>query len=181
MLDFAGEAGLIALIHNDIDAPSPTPDQDPYQVTQLRDLFVRHPNTTIIWAHMGLGRVVRPVADQIGIIDRALSNPALSHLYIDLSSDETANYLVSSPAAIAATAQLINRYPDRFLFGTDEVAPSDQTSYLKVARIYEPLFSQLTHTASERVRKDNYARLFDDARRRVRTWERAHIKDKGTS
>ena len=88
----------------------------------------RHPKTTIIWAHIGLGRVVRPVKDQIGIIDRALSDPALNHVYIDLSWDETAKYIVASPETIAATADLINRHPDRFLFGTDEVAPPDQTA-----------------------------------------------------
>jgi predicted TIM-barrel fold metal-dependent hydrolase len=147
-------------------------------MVQLRDLFLRHPKTTIIWAHMGLGRVVRPVKDQLGIIERALSNPAAANVFIDLSWDETAKYIVSSPETIAATAALINRRPDRFLFGTDEVAPSDQTAYLKVYRIYAPLFAQLTSAASEQVRKGNYARLFDEARRRVRAWEEANITEK---
>ena len=176
LLDLAAEAGLVVLIHNDIDAPFPKPGQEPYQVTQLRDLFLRHPNTTIIWAHAGLGRVVRPMKDQLGIIERALSTSSLSHLYIDLSWDETAKYIVSSPETIGATADLINRHPDRFLFGTDEVAPSDQEGYLKVYRLYEPLFARLTPSASEQVRKGNYVRLFDEARRRVRAWEQATIK-----
>jgi hypothetical protein len=176
LLDFAGEAGLVALIHNDIDAPFPKAGQDPYQVAQLRDLFLRHPNTTIIWAHAGLGRVVRPAKDHLGMIERALSVPSLRHLHIDLSWDETAKYIVSSPEAIAATADLINRHPDRFLFGTDEVAPSDQEGYLKVYRLYLPLFARLTPEASEQVRKGNYVRLFDEARRKVRAWEQANVK-----
>jgi hypothetical protein len=177
LLDFAGDVGLVALIHNDIDAPFPKPGQEPYQVAQLRDLFLRHPNTTIIWAHVGLGRVVRPTKDQLGIIERALSTPSLSQLHIDISWDETAKFIVSSPDAIAATADLINRYPDRFLFGTDEVAPSDQEGYLKVYRLYQPLFARLTPEASEKVRKGNYVRLFDEARRRVRAWEQANIPE----
>jgi len=120
---------------------------------------------------------VRPVKDQIGLIDRALSDPALRHVYIDLSWDETAKYIVASPETIAVTAALINHYPDRFLFGTDEVAPTDQTAYLKVASLYEPLFARLTPEASEQVRKGNYVRLFDEARRRVRAWEKANVKD----
>ena len=175
LLDFAGDVGLVALMHNDIDAPFPKPDQEPYQARQLRELFLRHPKTTIIWAHIGLGRVVRPAKEQIGIVDRALSDPALSHLYIDLSWDETAKYIVASPETIAVTADLINRHPDRFLFGTDEVAPKDQDAYLKVYRIYEPLFAHLTPSASEQVRKGNYVRLFDEARRKVRAWEKANI------
>jgi hypothetical protein len=175
LLDFAGEAGLLVLIHNDIDAPFPKPGQEPYQVLQLRDLIERHPKTTIIWAHMGLGRVVRPLRDQIGIIDRALSSPALGNLYVDLSWDETAKYVVATQQTIAATAELISRHPTRFLFGTDEVAPSSQAGYLKVYELYEPLFARLTPSVSEQVRKANYLRLFDEARRRVRAWERANI------
>jgi amidohydrolase family protein len=177
LLDFAGEVGLVALIHNDIDAPFPKPGQEPYQATQLRDLISRHQNTTAIWAHIGLGRVVRPAKDQLAIIGRALSDPALKGLYLDISWDEVAKYIVATPETTAATADLINRYPDRFLFGTDEVAPRDQTDYLKVFRMYEPLFAKLTPTASEQLRKGNYERLFDEARRKVRAWERAHLKE----
>src|SRR4029078_5081691 len=54
LLDFAGEVGLVVLIHKDIDAPFPKQGQEPYQVEQLRALFLRHPNTTIIWAHAGV-------------------------------------------------------------------------------------------------------------------------------
>jgi|SRR5579871_1820437 len=178
VLDFAGESGLVALLHNDIDMPFPKPNQEPYQVEQLRALFLRHPKTTIIWAHIGLGRVVHPVKDQLGIIERGLTNPALSHVNFDISWDEVAKYLVASPAATKAAADLINRYPDRFLFGTDEVAPTTQEAYLKVYRQYAPLFAQLTPEASAKVRKGNYERLFNEARTRVRAWEKAHVKER---
>jgi predicted TIM-barrel fold metal-dependent hydrolase len=176
ILDVAGEVGLVVLIHNDVDMPFPRPGQDPYLATQLRDVVKRHPKTTVIWAHAGLGRIVHPIKDQLGIIERGLSNPELKHLYIDLSWDEVAKYVVATPESIAATADLINRYPDRFLFGTDEVAPSDQAKYLKVYGMYAPLFAKLTPEASEKLRKGNYERLFDEARRRVRAWEAANVK-----
>jgi predicted TIM-barrel fold metal-dependent hydrolase len=176
LLDFAGEAGLVALLHNDINMPFPRPGQEPYQLAQLRDLFLRHQKTTIIWAHIGLGRIVRPVADQIGIIERVVSNPAFNHVHFDISWDEVAKYLVSSPEAIRTVADLINRHPDRFIFGTDEVAPSTQEGYLKVYTQYAPLFAQLTPEASDKVRKKNYERLFDEARRKVRAWESRNVR-----
>ena len=144
---------------------------------QLRDLIKRHPKTTVIWAHAGLGRIVHPIKDQLAILERGLANPELKHLYIDVSWDEVAKYIVASPESIAATADMINRYPDRFLFGTDEVAPSDQAKYLKVYDMYAPLFAKLTPDASEKLRKGNYERLFDEARRRVRAWEKANVKE----
>jgi predicted TIM-barrel fold metal-dependent hydrolase len=176
ILDFAGEAGLVVILHNDVDMPFPKPGQDPYQAAQLGALFRRHPKTAIIWAHCGLGRIVRPVKDQLAIVDRALSDPALAHVSIDISWDEVAKYLVATPEATQATADLINRHPDRFLFGTDEVAPTEQAKYLKVYDMYAPLFARLTPEASEKVRKGNYERLFDQARLRVRQWEKANTR-----
>src|SRR5262249_58230712 len=149
----------------------------PYQLVQLRDLFLRHPKTTIIWAHIGLGRVIHPVRNQLAIIEKVLAAPSLSHLNFDISWDEVAKYLVVSSESIAATADLVNRYPDRFLFGTDEVAPTDQAGYLKVYAQYAPLFARLTPEASRKVRLGNYERLFDRARQRVRAWERANVKE----
>jgi len=174
VFDFAAEAGLVVLLHNDIDMPFPKPGQEPYQIYQLRDLFLRHPNTTIIWAHCGLGRVVRPVPDQLSIVEKMLSNPALAHVYVDLSWDEVAKYVVASPDSTRATADVVNRHPDRFLFGTDEVAPSDPAKYMKVYEMYAPFWAALTPEAREKVLKGNYERLFDAARTRVRAWEKAH-------
>ena len=37
--------------------------------------------------------------------------------------------MVSTPEATQRTADLINRIPDRFLFGTDTVAPKDAAAY----------------------------------------------------
>ena len=77
--------------------PFPKPGQDPYQVTQLRDLFLRHPKTTIIWAHAGLGRIVRPVAGpDRSILERALQRRPSHNVHFDLSWDETAKYIVAS-------------------------------------------------------------------------------------
>jgi predicted TIM-barrel fold metal-dependent hydrolase len=176
VLDFAGEVGLVAIVHNDIDVPYPKPDQEPYELKQMADLFRRHPKTTIIWAHIGVGRVVRPLENQAALIERALADPALAHVHFDVSWTEAAKYIVSSPESIARAARLVNLYPDRFLFGTDEVAPEEQEQYLRIYGIYAPLLAQLTPEAREKLLKGNYERLFDAARLRVRAWEKANLK-----
>src|SRR5262245_42848469 len=104
ILDFAREAGLVVILHNDIDVPVPKPDQYPYPLIQLSELFERHSGTTIIWAHCGLGRIVRPVKDQAALIERLLSNPDFSHIYIDISWDEVAKYLEATPESLEHTA-----------------------------------------------------------------------------
>ena len=47
-------------------------------------------------------------------------------------------------------------------------------SYYAVFETYAPLWSSLTPDASEKVRKGNFARLFDAARVKVRSWEATH-------
>jgi len=172
LLDFAAEVGLIVLIHNDMDVPFAKPGSEPAYLAQMRSLLARHPNTIIIWAHTGMGRVVRPVTNHAATLAAILQDPAFAHVYFDISWDEVAKYLVASPDTIKIAADLINHYPDRFLFGTDTVAPSDQEQYLKTYNDYRPLWNALDASASEKVRKGNYARLFDQARAKVRAWER---------
>jgi len=175
VLDFAGDVGLVAIVHNDMDTPFPKPGAKPAYLAQMRDLLRRHPKTTIIWAHTGVGRVVAPVKHHAARLEAILQDPAFNHVFFDISWDEVAKYLIASPASQAISADLINRYPDRFLFGTDEVAPSDQAKYLKVYSIYGPLWNLLSPEASEKLRKGNYERIFDEARRRVRAWEKAQL------
>jgi hypothetical protein len=115
------------------------------------------------------------VPQQLALLDVALADPKLKHVYIDISWDETAKYITSSPEAVKATAALINKYSDRFLFGTDVVAPASLDSPMAVYNIYAPLWKLLTPEASQKVRLGNYQRLFDAARVRVRAWEKANV------
>jgi len=185
ILDFAGESGLVVILHNDIDMPFARQGAEPVYLTQMKALLARHSKTTIIWAHMGLGRIVRPVqasasasaternANQAAIVEGILSDARFSHVYFDISWDEVAKYILSSPEITRRAADVMNRYPDRFLFGSDVVAPKDTTQYYAVFNSYQPLWSLLTPEASEKVRKGNYERLFDAGRKKVRAYERA--------
>jgi predicted TIM-barrel fold metal-dependent hydrolase len=188
IFELAAEAGLVVLIHNDIDVPFAKPDTEPVYLTQMKDLLRRHPRAVTIWAHTGLGRVVHPSQTSAGaapaersathleLIEGILSDPAMKQVHFDISWDEVAKYVVSSPEVTARVAAFMERYPDRFLFGTDEVAPADFDGYTKVYRQYEPLWQLLTPKTRELVLKGNYERLFDAARIRVRAWERANTR-----
>lgn len=173
ILAFAGEVGLVVLLHNDISTPFAESDGPHPYLDQLRALFRRHPKTSIIWAHLGLGRVIDPIEQHAAMIESMLKDPAYDHVVFDLSWDEVAKYVVASPEATRITAELIARHPDRFLFGTDTVAPSEPTKYLKTFELYEPLWKALPPDVSETVRLRNYERVFDAARRRVRAWEKS--------
>ena len=175
LLDFAAEIGLVVLIHNDIDVPFAKEGSEPAYLGEIKALFKRHRNATIIWAHMGLGRTVRPGKNHATRIEEILRDPDFDHVYFDLAWDEVAKYFVGSPEATAVIAALMQRYPDRFLFGTDAVAPADQSKYLAVFNQYQPLWNSLDAKTSRKVRLENYERIFDEGRRKVRSWESAHV------
>jgi predicted TIM-barrel fold metal-dependent hydrolase len=184
ILDFAGEAGLVVILHCDIDMPFTKRTDLPIYYTQMRDLLARHPRTTIIWAHTGLGRVVQPGPVQatagaaqrppthLELIERILADPRLGHVYFDISWDELAKYALSSGAVIEQVAATFDRYPDRFLFGTDNVAPPDLATDIKVYEMWAPVFERLRPATRAAITMGNYERLFDAARLRVRAWER---------
>jgi hypothetical protein len=175
ILDFCAETGLISIIHNDIDNPFPKPGKPNY-VNGFQDLIKRHPDAVIIWAHLGLGRIIKPIEDMGHVFEEMLADPAYNNLYFDLSWDETAKWLMSSDKAIAKTAEVIGKYPDRFLFGTDNVAPDKQEKQLYVYHLYDRLWKAVGPEVKEKVSKGNYIKLFDDARVKVRAWEKVNVK-----
>src|SRR5204862_4423095 len=102
VLDFAAEAGLVVILHSDIDMPFAKQGAEPVCLTQMKALLRRHPKASIIWAHVGLGRVVHPVPASateavaerspahLDIVESMLTDPGLAHVSLDISWDEVA-------------------------------------------------------------------------------------------
>ena len=181
-MDFAAKSGLVALLHSDIDVPFGEKSQRPIYAMQMYDLLKRHKGATVIWAHTGLGRVVHPHTrdsapkgqynpNHISILEIALSDEELTNLYYDISRDQVAKYITATPETLKRTADLINKYPDRFLFGTDNVAPKAET-YYSVYEVYQPLWDALTPEALEKILLTNYERIYDKAKVDVAAWEK---------
>ena len=187
ILSFAEETGLVVILHNDLDMPFAAANTEPVYLRQLVAVLRNHPGTPIIWAHLGLGRIVHPVQsspsapaaervpNQAEIVEGILSDPSLSNVHFDISWDELAKYILATPETTRRAADVINRHPDRFLFGSDVVAPRDEEAYFGVYEMYAPLLELLTPEARSLLLRGNYERLFDEGRRRVRAWESANV------
>jgi hypothetical protein len=63
---------------------------------------------------------------------------------------------------------VINRYPHRWLYGTDCVAPRSLEALTDAFHKYDPLWQSLTPEVSRLVRLENYDRLFDEAKKNTR-------------
>lgn len=174
LLEFAGETGLVVILHNDISMPFPKPEQARAYFDQLKNLLRRHPRTRTIWAHLGVGRIVRPLEHHGAFIEEIANDPAFAHVAFDISWDEVAKYMLQSPTTIEYASSFIERHADRIVFGTDTVAPASPEKYFAVFAKYAPVLDRLTPATRAKVLRTNYERIFDEGRRKVRAWEAAH-------
>ncbi len=177
IFEAAAEIGLVVIFHCDID--NVRPGNPPDNAADVLVVFAAHPGASIIWAHTGLGRFVGPSEGHVDYLDGMLSDPRFDHVMLDLSWDEVARYVVVDEESLAEWAALVNKHPTRFLFGTDSVAPSSWEGYVSNYTAWVPLFDRLDEGVREQVESSNYLRLFDEARPRVRAWERTQLTEAG--
>ena len=58
--------------------------------------------------------MVRPIKNHAAQLAEILADPQFSHIYFDISWDEVAKYVVSSPEATRVTADLHQSLPGPF-------------------------------------------------------------------
>ena len=169
ILEAVAEIGLVAILHCDIDTVRAGAQPAHYQ--DLLDVLAEHPGASVIWAHTGLGRFVKPSSEHVELLDAMLSDSRYDHVVLDISWDEVAEYVVQDADSVAAWAELMEKHPTRFLFGTDSVVPSGWDAYAGTHVVYNPLWERLDVDTRAQVERLNYERVFDAAREQVRAWE----------
>ncbi len=190
IFDVIGEMGSAAVVHCDHDSPynlALTSDpaakmifngnsSKPQYLEAFQSFLKRHPNVPMIWAHfMGNGRGVQPYGEHWNYLDLMLSDPAFAHVYIDISwGPIVAPYVLDTPEHLKMTADLIRKHPDRFLYGSDQAATADWNSVKRSYDVWQPLWAEIGPVLTQQVLKDNYLRIFDESRRKMREWERLH-------
>lgn len=201
LFDFAADAGLIVNLHSDVYPARVTHDgkilelkpEAPY-TAGMKHLCRQSSQTTVCWAHTGLGRYVKPAPNHLAIVSEILD--ACPGWYADLSWDIVQRYMVTPGPGMPSLddwGRFVRRYQDRILWGSDTVIYTrNQTDergrpvlgrempvadYLATLEILKPFWKKIGPEASRKVRIANYLRLFDAARAKVRAWEAAHGKD----
>jgi hypothetical protein len=174
LLQTCGIIGMPVVLHCDIDLPGQENNQAPAYLEGIRRLFC-HPfvsQTTIIWAHGGgLGRFVNAPDGHTAMLRQLLEDGRMKHVHIDLSWSVVAERLTQSPETQAAWVSLITDHPERFLFGSDALAPADRDAWNKTYASYNGLLMSLPDAVRSQLLRGNYRRVFVDARKRVRSYE----------
>ena len=154
IIDLGAEEGLPVLIHHNITAQS---TEEILYLDELREALEHNRNCRIIWAHVGISRRVE-VQNLIAIADALLSENA--NLWIDISwivydyyflDRFPDNYLDGN--TLKDWVAVIEKYPDRFLLGTDKVG--HWATYPAEVVKYYALLDQLSPGTAAKLCHDN--------------------------
>lgn len=157
--DLAAEYSLPVLIHHNI---APQYAKDPDYLEEMENALKHNRNTDIIWAHVGISRRIE-VEDLTEIVDRMLrSNP---NLYYDISWVVYEQYInvQGNDSSLQEWADLITKYSDRFLIGSDKAGHWD--TYANEIKKYYPLLDLLDEDVVQKICVDNALTLIGQKER----------------
>ena len=169
--DFAGMFYLPVSIHHNITAISREQEKkDTLYLDEIKELFSTHPNTMFIWCHAGISRRIY-VNNLTDILDDLLKSER-KHVFIDLSWVVFENYIYSTFIEPGIDnrkdwADLIEKYPNNFLIGSDKVGNLD--GYNKEIGKFSPLFFTLSEKRNgnalvKKLARDNLVELMRSLR-----------------
>lgn len=149
--ELAAKYNLPVLIHENI-AHSNSKDYD--NLHEMENALKDNRDTTFIWAHVGISR--RVTVDNLDITaDRLLSEN--KNLYFDLSWIVFEDYINVNQDSLNKWAKLIEKYPDRFMIGTDLVG--EFAGYRNTITRYHTLISLLSEDTAKKVCAENILSL----------------------
>ena len=168
--DFAGEHGLPVSLHHNLAPISHNGlDRGTRYLSELLDAFEEFPDTLFILCHAGVSRRV-VISDLIDILDEQILAAHGDHVYVDLSWVVFEDYMVlkddqgrpvkdedGDPKIKAEWIELIEKYPDNFMLGSDVVG--DFREYRGVIRRYNALLKHLKSGTREKVANGNFVRI----------------------
>lgn len=152
--DFAGSHGMPVSIHHNIAPISPGGAfSRPAYLKELLTCFEQHPRTKFIWCHAGISRRI-VVKDLPAILDGVLSAHK-EHVYIDLSWVVLDDYIFKD---LPSWAALIQKYPDNFMLGSDNVGTL--RNYVSTIRAHDKLLGAIgNEEVVKKVASENFIRL----------------------
>jgi len=117
----------------------------------VRFLFGLEPKLTVIWAHAGM-------TESAATVEKMMAK--YSSLYADTSYRER-DILSSTDTIDSGRRKFIERFPDRFMVGTDTWVNSQWTSYRKLVEINRKWLSHFPRSVAEKIAYRNAEKLFD--------------------
>lgn len=155
--ELAAQKNWFVMVHNNLANRSFRGPIEPVYLVALREILQKHRKTTFLWAHAGIMRNI-VVDDLPKILDELLKEN--KNLYIDLSFVVLENYIMHEGTVCKDWIALIEKYPNRFLFGTDDLGSYKNFTDVKK---YIPLLDALKPETAEKFATKNLEFLLNRA------------------
>lgn len=161
IFDLGAEYDLPVLVHHNITGQNV---DDVLYLNELKEALAYNRDCTIIWAHMGISRRVE-IQNLVNIVDDLLKEN--ENLYVDISWVVYDYYFLDAfPSSYNDSdtlddwIDLINKYPDRIMIGTDKVGHWE--TYPQEIVKYYTLLDKLDPEIAQKICKDNVISLLEN-------------------
>ncbi|MHA6164531.1 amidohydrolase family protein [Pseudomonas sichuanensis] len=150
----AAERDLPVLLHSNITSKR---ERNPLYLTEIEEPLRNHPHTRFIWAHAGSSLEIHRHQTQMDfllpVLTRLLED--YPNLYVDLSWSVLEPYLLDSEGVPRqAWLQLVERFPERFMLGSDLVGRFDSLG--EQLHGFKPFLDALPEAVANKVARDNF-------------------------
>ncbi|MDQ0739481.1 amidohydrolase family protein [Pseudomonas sp. W4I3] len=150
----AAENDLPVMLHSNITSKR---ERNPLYLAEVEQPLRNHPHTRFIWAHAGTSKEIHRHQVQMDFLLPTLSRllEAYPNLYIDLSWSMLTPYLLDDAGKPRPEwVQLVERFPDRFMLGSDVVGRFNKLG--KEMRRFDPFLDALPEDVAHKVARDNF-------------------------
>lgn len=150
----AAERDLPVLVHSNITSKR---ERNPLYLAEIEEPLRNHPHTRFIWAHAGASKEIHRHQTQMDfllpVLERLLSD--YPNLYIDLSWSVLEPYLLDEAGKPRkAWVALVERYPERFMLGSDVVGRFGSLG--EEMRGFDPFLDALPEEVARKVARENF-------------------------
>lgn len=153
--DLAARKNWFVMIHNNLSHRSFKGASEPVYLADTETVLRNHRGTTFILAHAGIMRNI-VINDLPQLLDRTLRQN--DNLYIDISFVVLENYIMADGKPAQDWINLIEKYPNRFLFGSDDLA--SYKDFFDVKK-YIPLLDALKPETAQKLASGNFDYLVE--------------------
>lgn len=153
----AAQHDLPVLVHSNITSKR---EKNPLYLAEIEQPLGQHPRTRFIWAHAGTSAEIHRHQTQMDFLLPTLTRLLATYpnLYVDLSWSMLTPYLLDAQGrARPEWVALVERFPERFMLGSDVVGRFDKLG--QELHSFDPFLDALPVDVAHKVAKDNFLQV----------------------
>ena len=153
----AAQHDLPVLVHSNITSKR---EKNPLYLAEIEQPLGQHPRTRFIWAHAGTSAEIHRHQTQMDFLLPTLTRLLATYpnLYVDLSWSMLTPYLLDAQGrARPEWVALVERFPERFMLGSDVVGRFDKLG--QELHSFDPFLDALPVEVAHKVAKDNFLQV----------------------